>query len=65
MSAVLLVHAAALSAQKVDLRNYVIGDYNANANEMRVAEKERFVFGKRMEVELGKRVIIWRSRRLR
>jgi hypothetical protein len=35
----LLVQVPTLFAQKVDLRNYVIGAYDANANEMRVAEK--------------------------
>jgi hypothetical protein len=39
VSVFLLVHVPALFAQKVDLRNYVIGGYDANPNEMRIAEK--------------------------
>lgn len=37
VSALLLVHSPSLIAQKVDLRNYVIGGYDANANETRIA----------------------------
>ena len=38
-AALLLVQVPALFAQKVDLRNYAVGGYNANPNEMRVAER--------------------------
>jgi hypothetical protein len=38
-SALLLVQVPALFAQKVDLRNYAVGGYDANPNEMRVAER--------------------------
>jgi hypothetical protein len=55
VSALLLVHAAALSAQKVDLRNYVIGDYNANANEMRVAEKRANRFWQKNRSRIGEK----------
>ncbi len=39
VSALLILPVSGLVAQKVDVRNYVIGAYNANANEMRVAQK--------------------------
>jgi hypothetical protein len=39
VSVVLLVQVPGLFAQNVDLRNYVIGRYDANSNEMRLAEK--------------------------
>ncbi len=35
ISAMLLVQAPALLGQRVDLRNYVIGGYDANSNETR------------------------------
>jgi hypothetical protein len=38
-SALLLVQIPALFAQNVDLRNYVVGGYDANPNEMRNAEQ--------------------------
>jgi hypothetical protein len=38
-SVALLVHLPVVLAQKVDLRNYVIGGYDANPNEMQVAEQ--------------------------
>ena len=37
VAALLLVQVPALFAQKVDLRNYVIGAFDANSNEMRAA----------------------------
>jgi hypothetical protein len=36
-AALLLIESPALFAQKVDLRNYAIGDYDANPNEIRAA----------------------------
>src|SRR5580698_3869283 len=39
ISAMLLVQVPTLLGQKVDLRNYVIGGYDANPNEMRVAQE--------------------------
>jgi hypothetical protein len=39
VSAIILVQVSALLGQKVDLRNYVIGGYDANPNEMRVAQE--------------------------
>jgi hypothetical protein len=39
LSALLLVQVSTLWAQKVDLRNYVIGAYDANLNEMHLAEQ--------------------------
>ena len=39
LTVALLIPVPALFAQKVDLRNYAVGSYDANPNEVRVAGK--------------------------
>jgi hypothetical protein len=40
VSAMLLVQVPTLLGQKVDLRNYVIGGYDPNPNEIRIAQEK-------------------------
>jgi hypothetical protein len=55
VSALLLVQVAVLFAQKVDLRNYAIGSYEANANEMRIAEKRANAFWQKYGSRIGEK----------
>src|ERR1700732_4966728 len=54
-SALLLVQPPALFAQKVDLRNYVIGGYDANPNEMRIAEDRARRFWQKNGSRIGEK----------
>ena len=53
--AFLLVQASTLSGQKVDLRNYVIGGYDANPNELRLAEQRARRFWQKNEARVGEK----------
>jgi hypothetical protein len=48
-----LIQAAMLVAQKVDLRNYVIGGYEANSNEIQLAQKRVHIYWKKNGARLG------------
>ena len=49
----LLIHVPMVVAQKVDLRNYVIGTYEANPNEIRSALRRVHVFLEKNGARLG------------
>lgn len=55
ISLLLLVQVAAVFAQKVDLRNYVIGNFDANPNEMRIAEKRANRFWQKNGSRIGEK----------
>jgi hypothetical protein len=55
VSALLLVQVPALFAQKVDLRNYVIGGYDANANEMRIAQERAHRYWQKNGSRIGEK----------
>lgn len=52
---VLLFHAAEVFAEKVDLRNYVIGRYNANTNEVRVARQRAILYWQKNGTRVGEK----------
>lgn len=52
----LLIQVPMLVAQKVDLRNYVIGGYDANPNEIRLAQKRVHVYWQKNGVRFGDKV---------
>jgi hypothetical protein len=56
ISAMLLVQAPALLGQKVDLRNYVIGGYDANSNETRVAQERARRYWQKNGKRFGEKV---------
>src|SRR5260370_17356011 len=49
----LLVQASMLVAQKVDLRNYVIGGYDANTNEIRLAQGRAHAYWQKNGARFG------------
>jgi hypothetical protein len=49
----LLMQASMLVAQKVDLRNYVIGAYDANANEIRLAQGRAHAYWQKNGARFG------------
>jgi hypothetical protein len=51
----LLFHSAELFAEKVDLRNYVIGKYNANTNEVRVARQRAILYWQKNGPRIGEK----------
>jgi hypothetical protein len=53
--AFLLVQGSTLFGQKVDLRNYVIGGYDANPNELRLAEKRARRFWQKNGTRVGEK----------
>jgi hypothetical protein len=55
LSFVLLFHSADLFAEKVDLRNYVIGKYNANTNEVRVARQRAMLYWQKNGPRVGEK----------
>jgi hypothetical protein len=57
VSALLLIQVCALYAQKVDLRNYAIGGYDANPNEMRVAQKRASRYWQKNGSRIGDKVL--------
>lgn len=53
--ALLIVESTALFAQKVDSRNYVVGSYDANPNEMHIADQRVKRFWQKNGGRLGAR----------
>jgi hypothetical protein len=51
----LLVDVPSLIAQKVDLRNYVIGGYDPNTNEMRIAGERAYRYWQKNGGRLGEK----------
>ena len=49
----LLIQVPVLVAQKVDLRNYVIGGYDANLNEIRLAQRRVHVYWQKNGARFG------------
>jgi hypothetical protein len=49
------VHIPSLNAQKVDLRNYVIGAYDPNANEIRIAAQRAHRYWQKNGGRFGER----------
>jgi hypothetical protein len=56
ISAILLVQAPALLGQKIDLRNYVIGGYDANSNETRVTQERARRYWQKNGKRFGEKV---------
>jgi hypothetical protein len=52
----LLVQVPTLVAQKVDLRNYVIGGYDPNTNEIRLGERRARAFWQKNGARFGEKV---------
>jgi hypothetical protein len=52
----LLVQVSTLVAQKVDLRNYVIGGYDPNANEIRSGERRAHAYWQKNGARFGEKV---------
>jgi len=55
VSVVLLVQVPGLFEHNVDLRNYVIGRYDANSNEMRLAEKRASLYWQKNGNRIGEK----------
>jgi hypothetical protein len=52
----LLIQVPVLVAQKVDLRNYVIGGYDPNANEIRLANERAHAYWQKNGTRFGNKV---------
>jgi hypothetical protein len=52
----LLAQVPTLFAQKIDLRNYVIGEYDPNANEIRLGERRAHAYWQKNGARFGERV---------
>jgi hypothetical protein len=52
----LLVQSPVLVAQKIDLRNYVIGEYDPNFNEIRLAEGRARAYWQKNGARFGEKV---------
>jgi hypothetical protein len=55
LSVVGLFHSPELLAEKVDLRNYVIGRYNANTNEVRIAKQRAIHYWQKNGPRVGEK----------